>query len=102
MRTRLDVAEHRTTLATRPVAVALRGEIEGAVLAGKSVVIDFSSVLAASSSSIDELVGVLGEWALQTESSVQIEGASDEVMAVVETAVNRRQIGDAVRFCVSA
>lgn len=96
MTTRIALASHRRTLATRPLAVEVRSAVEGAAVAGETVVLDFEDVLAVSSSFADELVGQLGEVAAQVEGEIQIENASPEVLAIIEKTVAHRKVQSSV------
>lgn len=96
MTTRLSLASHRKTLATRPLAVELRSVVQEAAVAGETITLDFEGVLAVSSSFADELVGQLGEIAAQVEGKIQVENASEEVLSIVEKTVAHRQVESSV------
>jgi hypothetical protein len=74
-----------STFSTRPRGAQLREEIQRTAQPGEQVILDFSDVLAVSSSFADEFVGELA-----TARRVEVIGASDEVGRVVRRVLDRR------------
>lgn len=93
----LNLADYGKTLATRPLASNLRVDFLSDV--HDDVTLDFAGVLAVSHSFADELVGELAEAALYAggDWSIHVINASDEVLAVIERACDRRDASGALR-----
>jgi hypothetical protein len=93
----LSLADHGKTLATRPLGAKLRGGVTSQV--DDLVVLDFAGVLAVSYSFADEFIGRLAEIALRADGGFEIHmlNASDEVLAVIDRAVELRGVAHALK-----
>lgn len=80
-----EVARHGTTFATRPRAEELRDALLVELGADDRLVLDFTDVLAVSSSFADEFLGELA-----AVRPVQVTGASSEVDRVLARVLDRR------------
>lgn len=88
------LADHGSTLATRPLAKELRSELTTRAGDHGLVVLDFTGVAAASHSFADEFVAQLAEDSEQgrVPFAVTVCGASSEVDRIVRQALARRSI----------
>lgn len=88
------LAEHGTTLATRPFAKEIREDLLEKATGQKIVELDFGGVRSTSHSFADEFVARLAEDAKNGVVSFEItvSGASEEVQRVVSSALGRRGI----------
>lgn len=88
------LADHGSTLATRPLAKELRNDLTERAGDRELVVLDFTGVAAASHSFADELVAQLAEDSQQGKVpfAVTFCGASSEVDRIVRQALQRRDI----------
>jgi anti-anti-sigma regulatory factor len=88
------LADRGSTLATRPLAKELRGDLIERAGNQELVVLDFSGVAAASHSFADEFVAQLGEDSRQGKVpfAITVCGASEEVDRIVRQALLRRDI----------
>jgi hypothetical protein len=89
-----ELAQHGTTLATRSFGRELRSELVQQMDGHKHLELDFSGVLSASHSFVDELVARLAEDSKAgcIEFDVAISGAAPDVEAVIRRAVERREV----------
>lgn len=88
------LADHGTTLATRPFAKELRADLLGKVAGHKVVELDFSGVRSTSHSFADEFVARLAQDSQEKtlDFEVTVSGASEEVQRVVSGALERRGV----------
>jgi hypothetical protein len=90
---RYALAQHGLTLATRPVAADLRLKLTEQAAERDLLELDFTDILGISSSFADELVARLAEESQigKVKFDIAMSGASSEVEAVVNRAVERRE-----------
>jgi hypothetical protein len=88
------LAEHGTTLATRPFAKELRGDLLEKALGREVVELDFTGVRSTSHSFADEFVASLVEDSKAGEVAFEVvlHGANPEVERVVNRALERRGV----------
>jgi hypothetical protein len=88
------LAEHGTTLATRPFGRELRADLVRKAAGHRIVELDFSCVLSASHSFADEFVACLAEESKKgdVEFEVALSGASSDVETVIRRALDRRSL----------
>lgn len=88
------LADHGSTLATRPLAKELRNDLAERAADQDLVVLDFTRVAAASHSFADEFVAQLAEDSQQGKVpfAISVCGASSEVDRIVRQALQRRDI----------
>lgn len=91
---RYAMAQHGSTLATRPFAEELRRKLAGEAAGCELLELDFTDVLSASSSFADELVACLAQEAHEgkVDFDIAMSGASPDVERVVSRAVDRREV----------
>jgi len=89
------LAQQGSTLATRPFGRELRADLVQKAAGHECVELDFSGILSASHSFVDELVARLAEesQAGQVEFDVVVSGATPDVGAVIHRALDRRNVG---------
>ena len=90
---RYALAQHGSTLATRPFAKDLRLELISRAADHELLELDFTDILSTSSSFADELVACLAEesQAGKVGFDVAMSGASSDVEDVVGKALGRRE-----------
>ncbi len=88
------LADHGSTLATRPFAKELRSDLAQRAGNQQFVVLDFSGIAAASHSFADEFVAQLAEDSRdgKVPFSITVCGASSEVDRIVRQALQRRDV----------
>lgn len=88
------LAQHGTTLATRSFGKELRTDLVQQMEGHEHLELNFSGVLSASHSFVDELVARLAEdsKAGYVDFDVAISGAAPEVEAVIRRAAERREV----------
>ena len=91
---RYALAQHGTTLATRPFAERLRAEVIEEAHGQTLVELDFSGVLSASHSFADEFVAQLAEESQHgsVDFRVAVSGASPSVEERLSKALDRRAV----------
>ncbi len=89
-----ELAQHGTTLATRPFGRELRGDLTRKMEDHQHLELDFSGVLSVSHSFVDELVARLAEDSKTgtVGFDIAISGAVPDVEAVIRRAVDRRDV----------
>jgi STAS-like domain of unknown function (DUF4325) len=88
------LAQQGSTLATRPFGRELRADLIQKAVGHRCLELDFSGVLSASHSFVDELVARLAEEAKtgDVEFEISISGAAPDVEAVIHRALGRRNV----------
>ncbi len=88
------LAQHGTTLATRPFGRQLRADVVQRAAGHKLVELDFSGVLSASHSFADEFVACLAEESKvgNIQFDLSMSGAAPDVESVVRRALDRRSV----------